>query len=128
MKVTMKTNLFAAVKLLIADRLVAGLTLLIILLAIVYCVYVGVSLQPSDVQVAVHYTAFGSTNFYRNKWYYLISFIVFGATIAVVHTALILKLYALERRQLAIFFAGLTILMLLVAWAITRSVLMVAFL
>jgi hypothetical protein len=76
----------------------------------------------------VRYTAFGTTNFYRNKWYYLVSFIVYGTTVAVVHTALILKLYALERRQLAIFFAGLTILMLIIAAAITHAVLMVAFL
>jgi hypothetical protein len=124
----MKTNLFAALKLIIADRLVAGLVLLVLTLATVYCIYVGVTLRPSDVQVAVRYTAFGTTNFYRNKWYYLVSFIVYGTTVAVVHTALILKLYALERRQLAIFFAGLTILMLIIAAAITHAVLMVAFL
>lgn len=124
----MKTNLLNAIKLVLADRLVAALTLLMILLAIGYCIYVGVSLQPTDVQVAVHYTAYGETNFYRNKWYYLASFIVFGAVIAVVHTALVLKFYALERRQLAIFFVGLSLLMLVIAWAVTRAVLGIAFL
>lgn len=124
----MKTNLLNAIKLVLADRLVTVLTILMILAAVLYCVYVGLSLQTSDVQVAVHYTAFGGTNFYRDKWYYLISFIVFGVSVAFIHTALVLKFYALERRQLAIFFVGLSFLMLVIAWAMTRAVLGIAFL
>lgn len=124
----MKTNLINALKLVLADRLVTVLTLLLLIAAAAYCVYVGLSLQVSDVQVAVHYTAFGGTNFYRDKWYYLISFVAFGVSIAVIHTALILKLYAMERRQLAILLAGLSFLMLAIAWIIAHAVLKVAFL
>lgn len=124
----MKKNFITAVKLVAADRPVLLLTLAMIIAAVAYCLFVGFSLQVSDVQVAVHYTAYGGTNFYRDKWYYLISFIVFGASVAVLHTALILKLYALERRQLAMLFACLSLLILLIAWAITRSILKVAFL
>lgn len=124
----MKTNLIIAIKLVLADRLVAGLTLLMILAATVYCIYVGASLHPSDIQVVVHHTPFGERNNYVNKWYYLTSFIVFGISVAVIHTALILKLYAQEHRQLAIFFAGLSLLVLVIAWAITHAILKVAFL
>lgn len=116
------------IKLVLADRLVAALTILLIAVATLYCIYVGLSLQVSDVQVAVHYTAYGGTNFYRDKWYYLISFIGFGASFAVIHTVLMLKLYAMERRQLALLFIGLSFLILAIAWMITRSVLKVAFL
>ncbi len=123
----MKTNLFNAIKLVLADRLMVGLTLLMILVAIIYCLYVGFSLQASDIQVAVHYTAFGETNFYKDKWYYLSSFIGFGIIVATVHTLLVLKLYALERRQLAIFFIGLSILMLIIAWRMAGAVLGIAF-
>jgi len=41
----------------------------LVLMGLAYCIYVGVSLRPSDLQVAVHYTAFGPTGFYREKWY-----------------------------------------------------------
>lgn len=124
----MKTNLLNAIKLVAADRVMAVLTSLVILTALGYAIYVGVSLHPSDLQVAVHYTAFGETTFYREKWFYLLSFVVFGLIIAIIHTALILKIYAQERRQLAIFFAWLSLLIVIIAIALTRSVLKIAFL
>lgn len=124
----MKTNLINVIKLVLADRLVAALLVMLIVLAAAYSLYVGLSLQASDIQVAVHYTAYGDTNFYRDKWYYFFSFVGFGAIVAVIHTAIALKLYALERRQLAIYFIGLSFLMLVIAWAVTHAILGVAFL
>lgn len=123
----MKDNLIHAIKLVLADRVVTILIALLVLLSVIYCIYVGVSLHPSDLQVAVHYTAFGETGYYREKWYYLLSFIGFGLITIVIHSALAIKFYVLERRQLAIFFLWLSILMLLIAWAITIAVLRVAF-
>ncbi|HEX6416777.1 MAG TPA: hypothetical protein VFZ62_04610 [Candidatus Saccharimonadales bacterium] len=124
----MKTNLITAIKIVAADRMVAVLTIAVIVAALAYSVYVGVSLHPSDLQVAVHYTAFGETSFYREKWYYLISFFMFGVMVAIIHTALILKLYTQERRQMAILFGWLSLLIIVIAWATTRSVLGIAFL
>lgn len=124
----MKTDLINAIKIVVKDRLVTALILVMIVAALAYCIYVAVSLQPSDLQVAVHYTAFGGTSFYREKWYYLTSFIVFGLIIATVHTALILKLYTQERRQMAILFGWLSLLIIVIAWIVTSSVLGIAFL
>lgn len=123
----MKDNIIHALKLVLADRVVTVLLGGMILLAIVYAIYVGISLHPSDLQVAVHYTAFGETNYYREKWYYLLSFVGFGAIVAVLHSALAVKFYALEKRQLAIFFIWLSILLLVIAWFLTTAVLKVAF-
>jgi hypothetical protein len=124
----MKSNLITSLKLILSDRLVTVLLLVFILACTAYCIYVGVSLRPSDLQVAVHYTAFGATSFYREKWYYLISFIVLGLILAVVHSIIIVKLYVQERRQIALLFAWLSFLILLIVWIITHSVLKVAFL
>jgi hypothetical protein len=124
----MKSNFITALKLILADRLVTTLLVLFILACTAYCIYVGVSLRPSELQVAVHYTAFGSTGFYREKWFYLLSFIMFGLTLGVIHSILIVKLYVQERRQIAILFTWLSFLLLLIAWVITHSVLKVAFL
>lgn len=123
----MKDNIIHAIKLVLADRVVTVLLGLMVLLAVVYCLYVGVSLHPSELQVAVHYTAFGETNYYREKWYYLLSFIGFGGIIAILHGALAIKLYALERRQLAIFLIWLSMFLLVIAWFLTAAVLRVAF-
>lgn len=123
----MKDNVIHAIKLVLADRVVTLLIALLVFLSAIYCIYVGVSLHPSDLQVAVHYTAFGETGYYREKWYYLLSFIGFGFIMIVIHSALAIKFYVLERRQLAIFFLWLSILVLMIGWAITAAVLRVAF-
>lgn len=104
------------------------LLVLFILACAAYCIYVSVSLRPSDLQVAVHYTAFGVTSFYKEKWYYLLSFVVFGLILAIVHSIIIIKLYVQERRQIALLFTWLSILILLITWIIAHSILKVAFL
>lgn len=124
----MKSNLLNYTKLILADRPVTLLLLGYILVCMAYCAYVGLSLQPSDLQVAVHYTAFGEANFYRDKWYYFLSFILFGITMAVIHTSLAVKLYTQDRRQFTIFFILLSLLIMVVAWAMTHAVLGIAFL
>jgi hypothetical protein len=124
----MKTQLISSLKQIAADRLMVVLLSVFILACLAYCLYVGLSLRPSDLQVAVHYSAFGETRFYREKWYYLLSFIMFGLILAIVHTALIVKMYVQERRQLALLFTYLSFLILLIAWILTHSILRVAFL
>lgn len=124
----MKTNFITALKLILADRLVTTLIILFVLACAAYCIYVGAALRPSDLQVAVRYSAFGATGFYREKWWYLLSFIMFGLILGVIHSILIIKLYVQERRQMAILFAWFSFFLLLIAWIITHSVLKVAFL
>jgi len=123
----MKTVVINSIKQVFADRIVVALMLLFVLMSLVYCVYVGISLHPSDLQVAVHYTAYGETSFYREKWYYLISFILFALVVAVAHVALIIKLFVQERRQIAILFAWLSIFLVVIMFLITRAVLGIAF-
>jgi hypothetical protein len=123
----MKNNIIRSIKLILADRPVTVLLIGLVVACLVYCLYVGLSLRPSDLQVAVHYTAFGETNFYREKWYYLLSFIGFGLIVAILHSAIAVKLYVLERRQLAIVFILISLLVLIVGWILTGAVLRVAF-
>ena len=116
------------IKPILTDRLMTFLVLVFIIACLAYCVYVGISLRPSDLQVAVHYTAFGETSFYRDKWYYLITFIVFGLLLAIMHTILIAKMYLQGRRQMALLFTGLSLLLVVITWFMTWSILKVAFL
>jgi hypothetical protein len=124
----MKTAGINYIKLIIADRALALLLLLFILVVIAYSIYVGVSLRPSDLQVAVHYSSFGETSFYRDKWYYFINFIVVGAFMAIAHTILTVKLFIQGRRTLALAFVWLSILLAVIIWFTTWAVLRVAFL
>lgn len=124
----MKIRALNSLRKIASDRLILAFILAIILLAVTYILYIAFSLKPNELQVATHYTVFGETNFYRNKWYYLISFALFGALIAVVHIAIIIKLFFYELRSFAIAFSCLTIVLIIIAWVITHSVLNIAFL
>lgn len=124
----MKSSILEYTKAIISDRLVTAVIVMLLLLVIAYIAYVGVSLRPSDLQVAVHYTAFGEANFYRDKWYYFINFVLFALLTGVAHTLIIAKLYIQGRRHMALLFGYLTILLALILWVITASVLRIAFL
>jgi hypothetical protein len=124
----MKIDVINTAKTILADRLMTVLLIVLILLCAAYTAYVILSLHPSDLQVAVHYTSFGETTFYRNKWYYLITFAVFGAMVGIMHTLLAVKIYMQGRREMALLFIGISYLLMIVAWFITWSVLKVAFL
>ena len=124
----MKTASINYIKLILADRALALVLFLLILLVIAYGFFVGLSLRPSDLQVAVHYSAFGETSFYRDKWYYFINFLVFGVILLVGHVVITAKLYIQGRRPLAMAFAWFGLLFMVVVWVTTWAVLKVAFL
>lgn len=124
----MKDSFITSVKALVSDRMMLGLSLLVIVATLLYVVYVALSLNPTELQVATRYTAFGGTQFYRNKWYYLLSFIGFSVLMAAAHISLAAKLESRNMRSLAISLGWLTLLIIVILFVITRSVLHVAYL
>lgn len=100
----------------------------IVIITVLYTLYVGFSLSPSELQVATRFTSFGETQLYRNKWYYLISFIIVAVVMAVVHIGLMVKLNARNVRPMAVAFGWLTVLMLVILFIVTQRVLSSAFL
>jgi len=123
----MNTRLTATLKNFFADRVILTFTLAIILIGIAYIAFVIFSLRPSGLQVAAHYTAFGETHYYRDKWYYLISFAIFGLIFIVAHVGLLAKLASLSLRPLAVAFGWLSLIMMPLLFIFTQSVLGVAF-
>lgn len=103
-----------------------GLLAALLVLSIGYVLYVGFKIEPSDVQIVTHYTAFGPTNFYRTRWVYLLTFIAFGLLFAAAHSILALKLLAEKDRSFAIGFLCLSLGMLGITFALTASILNIA--
>ena len=122
----MKQTIETLVKRIVADRPFMALLVFFLIACFAYCFYVSLSIHPSDLQLAVHYTAFGETGYYREKWYYLLSFIFFGLVMAVVHTMIAAKLYQEDRRQFAVGFMWLSLIFLVIAWILTWSILKIA--
>lgn len=111
-----------------SDRPLSLIMFGVLLGAIAYIIYVAVSLSPSDLQLAVRYTVYGDTHFYRDQWWYLISFIVFGIIFLIAHIGMTAKLVATEQKQLAYAFAWLSVIILVLMFAYTYSVLGIAYL
>lgn len=111
-----------SVKQLFTSRYLATLSIVLVILAVAYTVYIALSVRPSDLQLVTHYTAFGVTHIYRDQWWYLLSFAVFGLLVAFLHIALSIKVYEAKGRSLAIMVAWLGIAILAMAWVTSFSI------
>ena len=109
---TIKTS----VKELFTNRYLATLTIVTILLALLFIVYIILTVSPSELQLVTHYTAYGVTHFYRDQWYYLLTFAVFVVLVACIHSAIAIKLYLLKGHPLALLFSWLGIAIIVFAW------------
>lgn len=123
----MNTRFISSLKHLFADRAVLAFVFAILVLGIAYIIYVISSLHIDTLPVTAHYSAFGETHYYRNKWYYLISFAAFGLLFTIAHIGLLIKLVTQDLRPLAIAFGWLSLLMLPLLFILTHSVLGIAF-
>lgn len=111
-----------SVKQLFTSRYLATLSIVLVILAVAYTVYIALSVRPSDLQLVTHYTAFGVTHIYRDQWWYLLSFAAFGLLVAFLHIALSIKVYEAKGRSLAIMVAWLGIAILAMAWVTSFSI------
>lgn len=103
--------------------LIMGLFLFICLALLVY---LATAIHPSERQVAVHYTSFGTTNFYRDKWFYLISFAAYVVMMATVHILLVFKILQEKGRTLAVAFMWLGIVIALMSLAFFLQIFKIA--
>lgn len=104
-----------------AVPLVIGALLVVILLIM------GAShIRVSELQVAVRYSSFGITNFYREQWFYQLAFMVFGVAVFVLHTLVGLKLYEKKDEQFAIAFQWLTVVLLVITVVTVAAIFQVA--
>ena len=110
----MKTTVINVSKQILADRPFLLALIALVFFSLAFCLYVTVSLHPSELQVVTHYSAFGTTNFYRDKWFYLAGFIVFGFLNMLIYGAL------------AIPFAWLGVVIIAVAGAVIYQLLKIA--
>ena len=110
-----------------ADRPFFAALIGVFVAGIIYMLVMGFTLQVRDVQVYVRYTAFGEAHFYKSYWYYLLSFVLFGALVMVVHIGLMVKLYSLQRRQTALFVGAAAVLVLLGAASYGLAVMHLAY-
>lgn len=96
--------------------------LLVVILLIMGAVYI----RPSELQVPVRYSSFGITNFYREQWFYQLTFMAFGLLVYIMHTLVGLKLYQQKGPGFAVAFQWLTVLLLFITLATVGAIFQVA--
>jgi len=103
----------------IALLAVVGLLVAIVIISVIY-------IRPSDLQVPVRYSAFGITNFYRDKWYYEIILALFGFVMAGLHMAISVRLFQLKGREFTLAFIWLSVGLLAITAALLLAIFQVA--
>ena len=122
----MKQRIMSSVQQLSADRYLSVLIIVMFVVSVGLLLFLATAIHPAERQVAVHYTSFGLTNFYRDKWYYLLGFAGFVIFVAVIHTLLIYKILQAKGRDLAVAFTWLSITLLVISGALFYQILKVA--
>ncbi len=122
----MKKQFINAVKTFTKDGYLTVLLAVFLILCVIALIVLFFTIHPSELQVVVHYTSFGPTNFYRDKWYYLLTFVGFIVLSAVIHSVISYKLLETKGRELAAAFLWLSILLVLIAAALFYQILKIA--
>jgi hypothetical protein len=112
----LKNSIITSYKELITNRYLTTLSIIIVLLAIGFVLYILFAVRPSELQQVTHYTAFGVTHLYRDQWFYLLSFAGFAILVAFLHIAIAIKIYITKGHPLAVTFAWLGIGILVFGW------------
>ncbi len=118
----LKNNFIQSIKELVTNRYLTTLSIVLVLLAVAFIIYIALTVRPSDLQLVTHYTAFGVTHLYRDQWFYLLTFIGFAVLTAFLHIAVAIKIYVTKGSPLAIMFLWLGIGVLIFAWIVAISI------
>lgn len=111
-----------AIKQVLSNRSLVLLIILMTVIGFIYSITVAINIHPSDVTVYTRYTAFGEAHFYKSHWQYLIAFVLFGPLVVITHAALMVKLFAIERRQTALLVGWVGIAILIAAFVYTMAI------
>ena len=118
----MKEKISTNIKYLMGDRQLMISVILLIFITLAEIIYIALSLKPSELQLVNRYSAFGEIHLYRNQWYYLLTFVVFALSNAVISISLAIKLYATHSRLTAFFCIFSGILITVIAWFTIGSI------
>lgn len=122
----MLKSLTNAIQSLAKHRFLSVLIIVFLFESLALITYVAVMIKATDLQVVVHYTGYGTTNFYRDKWIYLLSFIAFVVFIGLLYIILVYRMLAVKGVQFAMAFTWLGIALIAIAAAMFYRILKIA--
>ncbi len=118
--------MYPAIQAILKDRVALAGLVALLLASLAAAIILASRIQPSELQVSVQYTSFGGENIYRSQWFYTASFAAFGVMIALLHSAIFVKIHSLKGRDIALLFGAASIAVLVVAVPLLYRILGVA--
>lgn len=103
------------------------LMVLTILFGVTIALFCVMSVQSTDIQVVTRYTAFGNVHFYKGVWWQLYSFAVFATVVSIAHTAIMVRLHNLGRRDFGLVFGWTAWVILMITIFYMNEILNLAF-
>lgn len=103
------------------DRLALGLFVSLVVAVLVLWIMTLIYAHPTDVQVPIRYSEYGFTYLYRDQWYALASFALFGVVVLLTNGWLAVKLRS-QFRAVAIGLLVLSLFLLIVAIVVAAAV------
>lgn len=97
----MKSEIIKSLLGVLKNRTLVLFLVAMLILDIVCSIAVSMQITPSEITVYSRYTAFGQVHFYKDHWQYLLLFSGFFTLVAVIHGALMIKFYLLEKTTTA---------------------------
>jgi hypothetical protein len=89
--------------------------------ALILIIMTLLNIRVSDVQIPVRYSGYGFTNLYRDKWYALLSFVIFPLLIICINGFLAIKLFE-NRRELSIGLLAISLFIITLAIIVSNAV------
>ena len=96
-----------------------------ILLSLIFTIIIGVSIQPSELQLISHYSSFGTKRIYTDQWFYLIVFALFELAVATLHSVIATKLLLVKGHSMAVMFAWIGVGIVILGFATALRVITV---
>lgn len=105
----MKQHILSTLKQLTKHKRLLWLLVVLVVFGLATTIFVGLTIESSELRIITHYTAYGSTHFYRDQWTYLIAFAVFIVMTVALGAGVALKLLRQDREPLALLYGWVSI-------------------
>ena len=122
----MKKHTISLLNSVLSDRWLVGLLIANFVIMIIMIIVLAVIIDPKETQVITQYSAFGVAAFYRGYWYSLWMYAVFELILVVGNAVFSAKMVQLEKRDLALALAWLTIGLSVLTFLFARSIIKIA--
>lgn len=105
----MKQYLFSTLKQLPKHKRLLWLLIALVIIGLTASIFIGLTIEPNERRIITHYTAYGSTHFYRDQWTYLITFVAYIMMAVILGVGVAFKLLRQDREALALLYGWVSI-------------------